>query len=375
MPRARSPARISSTLLLALVFVCASPPAGAQDEEPDRAGMLVLQPDEADEGDFRALEQALDAHLQRLGIDVRLRPVTEIPEDPREQQEKALRILRLDRAAAVVWLDVSRRTATLIHVDDQGRENRLERRIDCISEDLGRCADAIASVVSSAVSSWAEPVPAAEEAEPREVAYAVDNELTPVELSKPPWKRPDPLVRVSAGAGYGAAFFEGADSAAHGFDVGVWVLVARYLMAEAVFDFFWPLEGRSADIAGWIEIDRWDVAARVGGALPLERFVLSLTLGALFDFAEVEAASEGTEISGAGETRKGFTAALAARMRLTDWLSVWIATGVDALDDDLVYRGTDGDGLDAVLIRCGSIQARLLAGFEIGLGLGAMRGS
>ncbi|MBW2278137.1 MAG: hypothetical protein JRF63_11630 [Deltaproteobacteria bacterium] len=334
--------------------------------------MALLQPDGAAEMEYRALEEALEAHLQRLELTVRLQPVGEIPTSARDQEELARRILGDETSQAVVWIDPERRTVVLIHLDAEGRESRLERHIDCIAEHIGSCADTIASVVSSAVSSWVEPALSKSDQQPPEIEYAVDNELSPVELNKQPWTEPDPLIHLSLGAGYGGILFDGTVRGAHGFDVGLWLRIARYVMVEAVLDFWWPVKGDSSEIAGSIEVGRFDVVGRVGGALPIDRFVLTLTAGAIFDFADVEKVSKRIEVAGAGETRKGFSTALSVRIALLDWFSIWLGAGLDVLDADLVYRGTDPDGNQAVMVRCSAVQGRLFGGIEVVIGIGTM---
>jgi hypothetical protein len=371
MPRARTPVERIPALLFACVVLCAVRTASAAEEDPPPAMYLFVPGDEDGDG-YRALEQALGAHAVRMGIAVGTVPVDEIPDDPRDQEVLARAILDDRDGRAVVWIDPRRRTVTLIHVDDDRRDNRLERRIDCIADHLGRCADAIASVVSSAVSSWAEsPAPATEEAPP-EVEYAVDNELSPVELNKPPWTKPDPLLVLSLAGGYGSALSAGTVRGVHGFDVGAAVRIARYVLVETVFDFWWPIEGVASENASWIDVGRWDVIARAGGALPVGRFVFALTAGAIFDLAEVEDRSEGVDFDGSGERRKGFSTALSARYRPMDWLAIWITAGLDALESDLVYRAPGEGGTPVTIVRCDALQGRLAGGIAVEIGLGSM---
>ena len=126
--------------------------------------------------------------------------------------------------------------------------------------------------------------------------------------------------------------------------------------------------------AGWVKIWRWDVAARAGGALPIDRWVLSLTVGAVFDVSEVSDASDHLEIGDEHQVRPGFSTAFEARLRLDEHFSLWAGAGLDVFSEDLVYRGEDEYGRQAVLIRCGALQGRLLVGAEIGIGLGRMAG-
>jgi hypothetical protein len=373
MSCARNWQRRLTAALLAAIGLSTSLETRA-DRSDESAVMLLLAPVEEDDDGYRALEQALDAHLQRLEMEVRAAEVEEIPQSPREQEDLARRILSESSGRAVVWTDQRRRTVVLIHLDDEGRESRLERRIDCIAEHLGRCADAVASVVSSAVSSWAEASPPEDGGETAEVEYAVDNELSPVELNKPPWTRPDPLVHLALGAGYGGAFFDGTAHGVHGFDVDLWVRILRYALVEAAVDFWWPIDGDSSENAAWIEIARWDVAARIGAALPLDRFALSLTAGAVFDFAEIEDRSSEPDFDGSGEQRKGFSTAFTVRYRALDWLAVWLGAGLDALDSDLVYRARREGDAPVTLVRCGAVQGRLFAGAAFVIGFGSMGG-
>lgn len=375
MPGPRTRWSLATSALLAWAGICV-PLSGAASDDPaapqERATMILVQPEDAADEDFDELEQALEAHVLRLGFTVRRERTEAAPQEPRAQEERAREILVATAGRAVVCIDAPRRRVILIHLDSEGRESRLERTIDCLTEDLGRCSDAIASVVSSAVSSWEEPPAEAARPQESEPEYAVDNELSPLELTNPPWDRPEPLVYLSAGPGYGGLLFDGSSPGTHGFDLGLWIRITRYVLVEAALDFYWPIEGRSADIAGWLEVGRTDVAGRVGAALPIGRFLLTLTAGAVFDFAEVEAASEGIEIDGSGETRKGFSLLASSRLRILEWLSVWLGAGLDVLDSDLVYRGTDPADNREVLLRCGAVQARLVAGIEVGVGLGAM---
>jgi hypothetical protein len=366
----RSACVLAGALLTAAVL-CRATVSEAKDE-PQPAGILLLKPAEAPEPEYRALEQALDAHLRQLEIGVELHPVTALPTDPREQEDQAQEILGRDGVEAVVWIDLERRAVTLIYRNPEGHESRLERRIDCISPHLGRCSDTIASVISSAISSWAQPPSKAAQQQEPTVEYAVDNELSPLELSKPPWTKPHPLVRVSLAAGYGVVPFDGTSSAAHGFDVGLWARVVRYVIVEALFDFYWPLSGDSSELGAEIEIRRWDVVGRLGGALPLDRFLLALTAGMVFDFAEVESVTDEIEVDGRGERRKGLSTALLVTARLVHWLSLWVSGGVDVLDSDLVYRGSELGGDSDLLIRCDAVQGRVLVGVAIGIDLGSM---
>jgi hypothetical protein len=363
---------VSSSLPAAVAFLAAlaAAPAGsaAEPSRPDDR-MLLLWPAGGAAADLASLEQALEAHLRPYAIDVSPLPTATVPADAAGREALAASLLRTHGAGAAVWIDVARRNVTLVHVDSAGATSSLERRFDCVSKSLGECGDAIASVVSSAVSSWIGPPPAT--AEPGAgAAYAEDNELSPLRIDKPPWRAPDPLVRLSLLVGYGVAPIRGSVRAAHGFELGAAAIAARYALLEVAVDPYWPIVGDSSASAAWIEIARVGLGVRAGGALPLGRFLLALSAGLALDFARVVETSPQAESAAADETRVGFSAALSLRLRLFEPLSLWASAGLDAFGADLVYRGSEPGGEVATLVRCGALQGRLLLGAEVDFGLG-----
>jgi len=365
----RATSQAVAVLAAVAVTVIAGPP-GARAREPQL--LLLLVPGGADAQDYKAVELALEAHLTSFAFDVVATPVDRIPGRLAAQEKSARRAMAEAGASFAIWIDAARREATLVQLDDGDTANKLRRRFGCIARSVPECGDAIASMVSSAVSSWlGPPVDDAGNRTPGEPAF--DNELSPMGLYNLPWKEPEPMVRLQVGAGYGAVFFNGTTGAAHGFLVGLSAVTIRYLLVEAGLDFFWRLRGDSMENGGTVTIGRVDLAVLIGGVLPLDRWSVAATAGIVGDFVDVKAHSENLALERDGGYRIGFGARLVARVRFNRWLGLAVGGGVDAFGSDAAYGGAGDDGVEDNIIRLGPVQGRLLVSLETGVGLGRAR--
>lgn len=372
MPFLRKPGStaIVELFMIALITGASAPDAAEAKTQGESNAMLLLLPEGDDTAsELSRVEAALEAHLRPYGIDV-LPLFASTLEPAALRAEPTRQLLRTQGANSLVWIDVTKRRVILIYVDSAGAESWLERDFDCVSDNIGRCADAIASVVSSAVSSWIGP-PSARVEQHSEIV-GMDNELSPVQLSQPAWRKPDPMVRLSLGVGYGVTLFDGTAHAAHGFDATIAAVLVKYARVETAFDLFWPLRGHSSVNAGNIKIRRWSLAARAGGALPIDRWTLALTAGIAFDFADLASVSDHIELVNVDEIRKGFSTAFTVQWRITERISIWSVAGLDVFGSDLTYRGKDEFGKEALLLRCAALQARIVLGAEVDFGLGRL---
>jgi hypothetical protein len=358
------------TVLTAFAVTAITSPPGARAQEPPL--LLLLVPGGADAQDYKAVELALEAHLTSFAFDVVATPVDRIPGRLAAQEKLARRSMAQAGARFAIWIDAARREATLVQLDADDTANKLRRRFGCIARSVPECGDALASMVSSAVSSWLGP-PADEPGDRTPGEPAFDNELSPMGLYNLPWKEPEPVVRLQVGAGYGAVFFNGTTGASHGFLVDVSVIAIRYLLVEAGLDFFWRLSGDSMENGGTVTIGRVDLAALIGGVLPLDRWSVAATAGVIADFVEVRAHSENLALERDGGYRIGFGARLVARVRFNRWLGLAFGGGVDAFESEASYGGTGDDGVEDNIIRLGPVQGRVLVSLETGVGLGRAR--
>lgn len=356
--------------LTALVLTSISLPESSQADEPSR--LLLLAPDNEDSGDRQAVELALKAHLKSYPFEVIIISIPKVPGKVSAQYKLAHREMIENDGKTALWIDSTRREATVVQLDSEGNVNKVRRRFGCIAHAIPECGDTIASMVSSAVSSWMIPSEDSQEySAPGEPAF--DNELAPTKLNNLPWTMPEPVVRLQAGAGYGVLAFDGTVNTSHGLVIGVSALVVRYLIWEAGVDFFWRLHGHSAENGGSISVSRVDLATRLGGVVPLNRWSVSLSAGIVADFTDARDHSENLVVNSDHSRRLGFSARLVARFNITRFLGLAVGGGLDAFDSAARYSGTmSSSGTEEPLLRLGDVQGAFFAAIEFGVGLGQM---
>ncbi|MCP4674100.1 MAG: hypothetical protein GY854_00975 [Deltaproteobacteria bacterium] len=345
------------------VFLCAAAilsTAGTAHADEASNLMLLVEPRKDSVRGLEELRVALEAHLGTSDTIVRLHVVRAIPRRPSSQEKKARKWAAEEGANAVVWIDVPRQTMSLVYTDADGNERKLQRQFGCISRDVGECGDAIASAVSSAISSWIGRETQVKEPPP--APPAEDNELSPIAIEDVTWEEPDPLAGFFFDTGYGFAFFKGTGTVAHGPHFGIGAVWKGHFKTEVSVDFALPIRSKKVENIPQMEIYRWPIRITAGGVLPLRRWSFGLSGGFVIELNNYRMVTEDRSKKGVEEVRSGFTAALSARFKILSWLAVWLNGGLDIFASEVVYLAQDELDAQFELFHFSVVQGNLALG-------------
>jgi hypothetical protein len=321
--------------LIAIAIVLSASPARAQEADPAPL-ILVAGPDAVER--MEQLASALDAYLSDLDVRISIITREELPASGPERATTARAAAEEHDALAVVW--ISDRPAELfLFLSRRGAEVVVVHDLPGAEASWDEQCDAIASMIRSGIVSWIGEASIASPEEPPEEPPPTESPL-PAPPAEPDRER----LRLMAAAGYALDVQNASGTALNGGALGLGVLVASHL--EIGFSVRLIERARLDVDQVEIHLRRLPLRAHVGGCLSFGRFDTVLEAGVVIDVTRLtgDAASQAPDDTSRAFT--GFSPGLGARFRITDWIAVHAAGGIDVFSTNYEYLWDNEPVLD-----------------------------
>ncbi|MCP4599691.1 MAG: hypothetical protein GY847_03990 [Proteobacteria bacterium] len=335
--------------------------------------ILLIEPQLDDVHGYQELRVAIEAHLGVCSTEVRLHRVQSLPRNPKAQATRARVWAKDQGASAIIWIDISRQTISLVFTDAKGNERTLKRRFRCISRNVGTCGDAIASVVNSALTSWVGYESCPQTEAPAPSVPAKDNELSPIELEELPWKEPEPFMHLMLNPGYGFIFFKGTGSFTHGPHLGIGAVWKKHYKLEVSSELVRPIVSDVSVNDSKMEFNRLPIWIVMGGVFPWKNWSFALSGGLVLDLNSIHKVNDSLFIDKVDNVRPGFATIVTVSYTILKWLAIWIESGVDIYTSRYKYI-VSSEYNETLVIRNNLLQGRLALGVSLVWGVGKAGG-